>query len=398
MKRDGKRLKVATHLFIVGQFVTYVGDKLFNMMLALFMLERTGSAVSVGVAFALLYAGSPAGYFMTPFFKRWNPVNVLIATDLFSSGSALLLVRHAIGWDYGGLVLLGILRAINRPLSQSFVSRLATSDDTLSRLTIHSEMGRNAATIVAVAISTELVASHHIVWAILINSASFLASAIVERLLRPLYAPSPPTTEFSAHPTHLRVKLHRLIKDPFYFVLLFPNSLLFALVAAYSSQLAALAKSMGGNGLYYVVLIIAVNFAVMSVNMLFRTLLRHLMNRDHRAQLRWWLLGVLGTGVFYAATPLAGYRSLQVVFVLLAAAFDATVALLQSRMWNARVDRQYLGELFTLRFLIRNVAKAAATASLAILIQFFGLTTSLVAAGFAIVVIGVVAPFFLRVF
>jgi len=115
----------------VGSFVSLIGTTVFDLVLAWWVVSKTGSAVVTGYLLAASLAPiafiGPIGGVLS---DRWNKKSILIATDVVSGAVAMgvaVLVHHGVvnvPLMVAASLVLGTCSALYRPAARSIVPRL----------------------------------------------------------------------------------------------------------------------------------------------------------------------------------------------------------------------------------------------------------------------------------
>jgi MFS family permease len=201
----------AFSLLIAGQTLSRVGDFLYQVALAWWVLEKTNSGIAMGMVF--LFTLTPTILFVLlggALVDRLPRTRLLFLSDL-GRGVIMLLIallassnRLELWMVYVGSLLFGFADAFFTPALQALVPQIIPQEDLTSANSINSlslQLGRVAGP----AMGGILVGFGGTTLAFGINAASFLLSAIT--LIPLLSIPAPVREETESTPQHLLVDI-----------------------------------------------------------------------------------------------------------------------------------------------------------------------------------------------
>lgn len=176
-------------LLWVGGLVSSYGDWLLALALPFYLYQQTGSALASTALFMVnmlprVLFGSVAGVFV----DRWDHRRTMLITDLARAGLLLLLlpVASSDAWlwiSYPIVALEATLSMFFQPARGALLPRLVPRDELLAANGLGS-VSESAIRLLAPALGGVLVARFGLASVLLIDSASYLFSALMIALLR----------------------------------------------------------------------------------------------------------------------------------------------------------------------------------------------------------------------
>jgi MFS family permease len=179
-----------------GQTISRIGDSLYEIALAWWVLQKTGSAEAMGAV--LIFAFTPMLFFLLlggVAVDRWPRVRVMMASDLLRGaivcGVAALAYadRLAVGHIYIASLIFGFVDAFFQPASTAIVPDLVPVGDLTSANSLTS-VGVQAGRILGPSLGAAIISLGGTSLAFAINGVSFFVSAaLLWPLLRQKLAP-----------------------------------------------------------------------------------------------------------------------------------------------------------------------------------------------------------------
>jgi MFS family permease len=170
-------------LLWLSQSTSVIGDQIVTVALALFVVQRTGSATDLGLVLAahllpmilfLLVGGVWA--------DRLPRQRLMLGTDLVRFAlhgalAVLILAGHAPIWCVAAIeVLFGTAEAFSRPAANGLLPQTVAEED-VQQATAITTMSNNVAEFAGPALATVLVLTAGAGWAFAVDAATFLLSA-----------------------------------------------------------------------------------------------------------------------------------------------------------------------------------------------------------------------------
>lgn len=211
-----------------GQLVSQMGTKIHLVALAWYFVH--GRNENQALVLMLLSGSLPIlflGPFAGPFVDRWDRRRLLVAADLASAAFALL-IAAAVAFSlpplaiYVGVFLLGLAEVLFNPSARALVPSIVTREE-VQEATSSLSLVYNVASLAGAASGGVLVGLLGVTNAILVNAASFLASALASSRISAPPAPSSATGPFLSE---LRAGIASLKERPAVLRLLVLSSLL----------------------------------------------------------------------------------------------------------------------------------------------------------------------------
>ncbi|HEY1832834.1 MAG TPA: MFS transporter [Solirubrobacteraceae bacterium] len=178
-------------LLWLSQSTSVIGDQIVTVALALFVVQRTGSATDLGLVLAahllpmilfLLVGGVWA--------DRLPRQRLMLGTDLVRFAlhgalAVLILAGHAPIWCVAAIeVLFGTAEAFSRPAANGLLPQTVAEQD-VQQATAITTMSNNVAEFAGPALATALVLTAGAGWAFAVDAATFLLSAAFLSRLHP---------------------------------------------------------------------------------------------------------------------------------------------------------------------------------------------------------------------
>ncbi|MCL6449864.1 MAG: MFS transporter [Acetobacteraceae bacterium] len=177
-------------LLTAGQAVSTLGDYVARVAVALLVLERTGSALQVGLVYVVLVAPNLFGLVGGPLVDRWSRRGTMIACDLLRAALVFALPRLArlhLGWTYPVMFLVTTLSAAFQPARLSLIPDLVRPQH-VGRANAVDQIADPVAAMLGFALGGALVGAVGADLAFYLDGGTFLVSAAAVSLLMPLVA------------------------------------------------------------------------------------------------------------------------------------------------------------------------------------------------------------------
>lgn len=175
---------------LAGQFISQLGDKFYEIALAVWILETTNSAIIMGLF--VFFATLPQvilGLFAGAFIDRWSKKKILISTDVLRG---ILITLIVIMYYFNSLsitmiILIQILSSINAafftPTTQAIIPRIVNKNDLVSANS-KSQLITGIVTIAGPILGALIISCFGYGLIFLFNAASFFISAVLEFFLQ----------------------------------------------------------------------------------------------------------------------------------------------------------------------------------------------------------------------
>ena len=121
--------------FWLGQTISAFGDKLNQIALALWVVERTGSALLSGLVFVAAMLPNLLAPVAGTLVDRWDQKRVMIAADVIRAGLVIVMplaLTDNIAWAYPIVFLITAASLFFRPARAAVLPRLVREEDLLS--------------------------------------------------------------------------------------------------------------------------------------------------------------------------------------------------------------------------------------------------------------------------
>jgi MFS family permease len=204
-------------LLLTGKVVSQLGDKVYGIALAWWMLEKTGSTALMGLMMALsVLPGIVLGAFVGPLLDHWNPKAVLVLADSARAVvTGLVAVLQALGllsplFLLVSAVAISLASAFFDPTAQAIVPRLVPSAER-PRANSLSQMSGGLSMVAGPVLGALGVAAIGYVPVFAANAASYLFSAVMESLIR--LAPAPESARHDSFRSEFKEGLDFLRRD-----------------------------------------------------------------------------------------------------------------------------------------------------------------------------------------
>ncbi len=374
----------SARLLLASQFISGIGDQLLNLALAISVFSIHHSSLWLALSFSAMYIGAVPGYFLMPFFRRFPPNRIMATADLISVVTVLMvlqILRSA--WVLVPLFVLGVLRAITRPLAQALVPRLSVEGTHVGRLTADLQTANTLSMVVGFAAAGFFIVAHSLPWALGIDAMSFLLSACFELFIWVPVVPIYRETQRYLGTLLMgwrRVTGNRLIKS----LVLF-NTAAFGLEIGFNNQLVALIHQHSSNSLYYLL----TEFAMSTGILVASTTLRGspFVHVKRRGRLQLWLGATTVLGLCYTAADIAPALVAVITFLFVSSLADGASVVAQNHLMHLEITDEHRNQVYTLRFVMRNLGKAGFSILMGVAIASFGLHLVLLLVGIAIVIV-----------
>lgn len=177
-------------LLASGRLVSQLGDRMYAIAVAWWILDRTGSSVSMGlVMVASILPGIVLGAFVGPLVDRWDRKAVLVAADLaraavvgavtvLSAAGALSVAQMT-----ASAAIISIAAAFFDPSSQAIIPQIVAVDE-LPRANALCQLVGGLTTVAGPIAGGLAVGSFGFVWIFAANAASYFLSALLEAGMR----------------------------------------------------------------------------------------------------------------------------------------------------------------------------------------------------------------------
>lgn len=353
-----------------------MGDHLYIIIVAILVYQHTESSAMIGIAFASFYSGTVLGYVLLPLCNRRHPIRLMQITDV--TGAVVLTVMPflPISFLLTGNVLLGFLRSLNRPVAQRIIPKLVPADQTLA-LNAEFQTVATLSMIVGFIAGAGLVAIDRIHLMFWINAASFLLCAALMGTIK----------------NHIKYVPSQHRRKAFYLsmpavnreigALLIPNSLAFGFMIAFNNQLVVLMAHFSSTTYYYVAAEFLMALGIALAAMVLRTMAPAWGLRLERGQL--WAVFGIGVGVFYLAAASAPHVAVALIALGVAGVLDGVFTITQMQILHRNLGDDLMEQVFSFRFLARNISKIISTTLVGFLSSFYKIVTLEIITSLAII-------------
>nr|WP_053961034.1 MFS transporter [Sulfobacillus thermosulfidooxidans] len=310
--------------------------------------------------------------------------------DLLSMVTVLMvfaLLRSS--WVLAPLFVLGVFRAITRPMAQTLVPRLSAQSSHLGRLTADLQTANTLSMVIGFALAGFSVVVHSVQWALGMDAISFLLSACIEVFIQV------PVVSLHREARRYGRELlmgwrwmagSRLLKS----LILF-NTIAFGLEIGFNNQLVVLIHQHSANSLYYVLTEFAMSIGILVASTTLRG--SRFADGERRGRLQLWLGATLILGLCYMAADVVSPLVAVIAFLFVSSLADGASVVAQNHLMHLEVMDEHRNQVYTLRFVMRNLGKAIASILMGVAIAalglhlvllWIGLLIAIVAAGIAI--------------
>ncbi|HNY13090.1 MAG TPA: MFS transporter, partial [Candidatus Wallbacteria bacterium] len=177
-------MNASYYIFLAGNFISQIGDKIYEIALAWYILEKTGSAISMGgmLVFAslpILLIGPFAGSYIDKVNKKW----VMAATDflrgflIFYLTWRVYLKNLEVFEVYIAGFILSSLSCFFNPAATASIPFLV-EERYIVKATAFNQMARDFSTIAGAATGGAIVGFFGVYMAFLLNASSFMVSGV----------------------------------------------------------------------------------------------------------------------------------------------------------------------------------------------------------------------------
>lgn len=175
-----------------GRLISQLGDRLYGIALAWWVLQKTGSASAMGLVMALsLLPEIVVGLFAGPFIDRWDRRAILVATDLLRG----LAVLGVTAWQASGALTVGgvavaavsisLASAFFNPASQAIIPQVVPESGLARANSLH-QIASGLTMVAGPLLGAVAVGALGFTWAFAGNALSYFASGFLEAGLSPL--------------------------------------------------------------------------------------------------------------------------------------------------------------------------------------------------------------------
>jgi len=183
-------MNASYYIFLAGNFISQIGDKIYEIALAWYILEKTGSAISMGgmLVFSSLPAliiGPFAGSFIDKVNKKW----VMIAADLLR-GFLLFYITYRVYLKnleiyevYIAGFILSSLSCFFNPAATASIQFIVGGEH-IVKATAFNQMARDFSVITGAAAGGAIVGFLGVHMAFLLNACSFIISGACILLIK----------------------------------------------------------------------------------------------------------------------------------------------------------------------------------------------------------------------
>lgn len=384
------KYNLSIKLFLSSQLVTGIGDQLFNIAIAILIFRLTGSNLLLSLTFASLYIGSIVGYFLMPLVERFRPNKAMAVIDFMSGGMVLLIIFIPIPTLFIILIVLGIMRSINKPLAQTLIPKLSNNDDLLTRVNADYQSAATLSMIVGFAIAGLFAATNSLHIAIILDAISFFLCSLMEMNIKTndsiMTVDTDHNNKNTSYMNVLRQSVKIVIQDPLLFALVLPNALIFGIQIAFNNQLVALISSRTSHQTYYVVTEFAMAFGLLIASNWLR---RRNVGSSDKTLIRQWLISILIVGMTYSISSISKWITPIIILLFLSSVADGISNIGQTQLLHKRVNNVNRNQIYSLRFVIRNLGKALISFLSGLSISIFGIHSTLFILGGLIMIISI---------
>ena len=374
----------------LAQSVSIVGDKVNQIGLSIMVYRLTGSLAQMGIVFAITFL--PAALFglvAGPLVDRWDRRRTMIVADLLRAGLVLLIplsVRFGLPAVYAAAFAVATVSLFFQPARMALVPHMLDPSELMAANSLDSTT-ESVAELLGIAIGGALVATIGYRAAFLIDSATYLVSAllvigVVFRATRPM--PIPWRASLLAR--ELRDGLERIRGDRVLRELIGSYTLV-ALGGAASLTLTVLLalNVYTGSGLKDAWRLTTVDFAT-TVGLVVGSVLVG-MSGPRRAG-RKYLGGLVAFGAIFATLALV--HDLRVALPLLVTVGIANVFFIVPMMTilQQRTEDATRGRVFAVRVTVSRVATVLGFAGAGLAAQRFGILPLVAVVGALVAVVG----------
>lgn len=304
--------------------------------------------------------------------------------DLLSMVTVLMvfaLLRSS--WVLAPLFVLGVFRAITRPMAQTLVPRLSAQSSHLGRLTADLQTANTLSMVIGFALAGFSVLVHSVQWALGMDAMSFLLSACIEVFIQV------PVVSLHREARRYGRELlmgwrwmagSRLLKS----LILF-NTIAFGLEIGFNNQLVALIHQHSANSLYYVLTEFAMAIGILVASTTLRG--ARFAEGERRGRLQLWLGATWILGLCYMAADVVSPLVAVIAFLFVSSLADGASVVAQNHLMHLEVMDEHRNQVYTLRFVMRNLGKAIASILMGVAIAALGLHLVLLWVGLLIAIV-----------
>ncbi|MDF5723208.1 MAG: MFS transporter, partial [Rhizonema sp. PD37] len=233
-------------LFLSSQLITGIGDQLYNIAVAILVYQKTSSSLLLAITFSTSYIGVLIGYFITPYLKkRSSHTHIMRMTDLISAPLVSLIPFVPIVSIFLLIFFLGILRGINRPLSQELIPKISKNTEEIKKLNADFTTFQTLSMLGGVILSGFFVAAEQLKPILIIDGISFVICSwmtsninlINKNQEENIFILNAKNEPFKSYIKIILHPINSFQQETILFCLLIPNSLTFGLISSYQSQL-----------------------------------------------------------------------------------------------------------------------------------------------------------------
>ena len=376
----------------LAQSISIVGDKVNQIGLSIMVYRLTGSLAQMGIVFAITFLPAALfGLLAGPLVDRWDRRRTMIAADLLRAGLVLLIplsVRFGLVAVYAAAFAVATVSLLFQPARMAMVPQIVDPDELMAANSLDSTT-ESVAELLGIAIGGALVATIGYRAAFLIDSATYLASAVlvigvVFRATRPLPLP----WRLSLIRRELRDGLDRIWRDPVLRDLVVSFAVVAVGGAAAITLTVLLALSVyTGSGLKDAWRLTTVDLAT-TVGLVVGSVLVGMSGPGRAGRKYLWGLIVFG-GVFAA---LSLVHDLRIAAPLLVGVGIANMFFIvpMITILQRRTEDAVRGRVFAVRITISRVATVLGFAGAGIAAQRFGILPLVAVVGALVAAVGVV--------
>lgn len=370
-----------------GQLVSQIGDRFYMIALAWWLLENTGSTVTMGLFLAASTLPEMLlGPFAGGFADRWNRKVIIVTADILRGlvvltvtllqAQGALVVWHC----FVVTVLLSLGTAFFNTTVMAVIPQVVERDE-LPRANALSQMVSGGATVLGPVAGAAFVSMAGYGPVFLVNALSYLVSALLEGFLR---LPGGKTMKEKKMLQSLKEGISFIVRSREVLVIILVIALVHVFFGSLSVSAPFLARSLNGNGVQNLGFL----ETMIGGGMVLGAVLIH-----RKAALKWSSLftAVLVAGLCFMTTGIfssAGLKTkLPYLAVFLLIGFSvATASVYWRSLLQAQVPNEMAGRVFGVCTTVANVSLPLSFATFGALLKHFSIAVTLTGCGVGLVV------------
>lgn len=370
-----------------GQLVSQIGDRFYMIALAWWLLENTGSTVTMGLFLAASTLPEMLlGPFAGGFADRWNRKVIIVTADILRGlvvlTVTLLQAQGALAvWHcFVMTVLLSLGTAFFNTTVMAVIPQVVERDE-LPRANALSQMVSGGATVLGPVAGAAFVSMAGYGPVFLVNALSYLVSALLEGFLR---LPGGKKMNEKKMLQGLKEGISFIVRSREVLVIILVIALVHVFFGSLSVSAPFLARSLNGNGVQNLGFL----ETMIGGGMVLGAVLIH-----RKAALKWSSLftAVLVAGLCFMTTGIissAGLKTkLPYLAVFLLIGFSvATASVYWRSLLQAQVPNEMAGRVFGVCTTVANVSLPLSFATFGALLKHFSIAVTLTGCGAGLVV------------